>query len=431
MDRPGDGPRTVIDDLRRAAGADAVHQPRPGEWSVHGAPPRAVVQPTTAQGVAAVLALCSVRGWTVEPAGAGTWLDHGCTTARSIDVVLSTRRLSGRITTEPGDLVVGADAGVPLAALQQRLAHDRQELPLDPPAAAAATLGAVISHAAAGPLRAGSGTPRDYVLGLQVATGDGRLIRFGGRVVKNVAGYDVVRLLTGSRGSLGMITDAWLRLHARPADDRTFVLEAEPANLLEVVMGLRAVHPAAVELLAPSTASAVAARSAWLALVRLRGGREELADAVDRMRGIVGGLSLTEAGADVWKALGSLEAAASPLIRIASLPAEAGPLLDRCRRFIAGSGNELGDWHLAVHGTVGIARLWPARPIAAGAAEHLAAALGELRREAEAANASVLVEAAKQASPLAVRGAVDPAIRRLEAELKRVMDPAGILGSLA
>src|SRR5690606_26707295 len=196
----------MLDALRRAAGHDAVEAPAPGAWSVHGAAPQAVVSPPDADGVAAVLELCSAEGWTVEPAGAGTWLDHGRAPARSADIVLSTRRLRGRIDSEPADLVVGTDAGVPLERLQQRLASDGQELALDPPYAGDATIGATIATAAAGPLRAGYGTARDHVLGLEVVTGDGRRIHFGGRVVKNVAGYDGVRLLTGSRGTLGIIT---------------------------------------------------------------------------------------------------------------------------------------------------------------------------------------------------------------------------------
>src|SRR5690606_34511512 len=90
-----------------------------------------------------------------------------------------------------------------------------------------ATIAATIALAAAGPLRASAGTPRDHVLGIEAVSGDGRLLRFGGRVVKNVAGYDAVRLLTGSRGTLGVITSVWLRVRARPVAERSFALSGE------------------------------------------------------------------------------------------------------------------------------------------------------------------------------------------------------------
>ncbi len=415
----------MIDALRRAAGSGAVEAPAPAGWTVHARAAHALVSPDSADAVAAVLALCSSEGWSVEPAGAGTWLDHGRAPETAADVILSTRRLGTRIASEPADLVADVDPGVPLDALRDRLRTDRQELALDPPHAAGSTLGATISLAAAGPLRASAATPRDHVLGLVVATGDGRLIRFGGRVVKNVAGYDVVRLLTGSRGTLGVITGLWLRLRALPAGDRSWVVTGDASQLVQLVAGLATVQPAAAELLAPRTAARLGLPPAWALVLRLRGGPEELADALRRLRGLVAGLALDEVDTAFWQALDRAETAARPVIRVAGLPARLGPTLAHCEAFISASGNEIGEWQLAAHATDGIVRLWPGQD----PGDTVAEALIDLRAAAEADGGSVLLEGAGPAlqARVPIRGAVDEVTRRLERELKRVMDPAGIL----
>ena len=418
---------SLVEELRRTAGADAVAAAGDPRWHVHGLAPRAVVMPETPGAAAELLARASSEGWRVELAGAGTWLDHGSAPADAPDIVLSTVRMNARIETEPADLVVGVDAGVALGTLRDRLAADAQELPLDPPAAPAATLGGVISLASAGPLRGASGTPRDHVLGLTMVTGDGRVLSFGGRVVKNVAGFDIVRLITGSRGTLGLIASAWLRLRALPAADRTLALAGARDELLEVIAGLGNTAPAAAELLAPATAAKVTGAADWTLLLRLRGGRAEVADAAARIGGLIGGTQLTDLDDDVWPRLAALEAAAAPVFRARRLRAELAATLALCEQFIARSGNDLQDWHVSAHALDGIVRVWPARPMEAYG---LAAAGAELRAELESADGSLLVESAPAAlrDLLPARGAPDPVTARLEAELKRVFDPAGILG---
>ncbi len=431
----GDGP--ILDALRRAAGADAVAVPRPGEWSVHGAAARALVSPADADAVAAVLALCTAVGWTVEPAGAGTWLDHGRAPVRAADVILCTRRLATRVQSEAADLVVGADAGVAFDTLQHRLAGDGQELALDPPHHETATIGATVALGAAGPLRAAAGTPRDHVLGVEVVTGDGRRLRFGGRVVKNVAGYDGVRLLTGSRGTLGVITGLWLRVRARPAVDRSFAIAGELPALLQVVAGLNDVHPAAAELLGPATAAALGLPRAWTLVLRLRGSRAAIDAAARTIGGLCAGLGHGEVAVAVMAGLGRLEAAARPLARLAGLSSDLAPALDRAIHFISASNSTLDDWHIAAHARSGAVRLWPvaAGPAAAAGAasgpgaQRLAAALGALRSETERVGGTMLLECASPSlqSIVPAVAAADEVTRRLESGLKRVFDPAGIL----
>ena len=131
-------------------------------------------------------------------------------------LVIGLRRLGRVLEHEPGDLTATAEAGITLDALQAALGTGGQWLPLDPPASATATLGGVLAANAAGPRRQGYGTARDLVIGMRVVAADGQLIRAGGKVVKNVAGYDLVKLYIGSLGTLGIIVDATLKLRPRP-----------------------------------------------------------------------------------------------------------------------------------------------------------------------------------------------------------------------
>ena len=124
----------------------------------------------------------------------------------------------------PGDLTLTARAGTTLAEIERATAAERQLLALDPYGTARGTIGATIATASAGPLAHAFGTPRDLVLGLEFVTGDGAVIRAGGRVVKNVAGFDLTRLLTGAWGTLGVITEVSVRLRALPEMEESVAL---------------------------------------------------------------------------------------------------------------------------------------------------------------------------------------------------------------
>ncbi len=163
--------------------------------------------------------------------GAGTWLHAGRPIRHA--TALSTESHSGAIEYVPGDLVITVRAGTTLAEIAAITATHDQWLALDPLGSPASldrmTIGACVATASSGPLAHGFGRIRDLVLGLSFIAGDGSSVRAGGRVVKNVAGFDLVRLSTGAWGTLGVITDVSLRLHARPAVDRTFVIAIDAA----------------------------------------------------------------------------------------------------------------------------------------------------------------------------------------------------------
>lgn len=231
------------DQVRDAGAADAVR----------GVVPSLVVSPADESEVAAVLAAATSNGLTVVVRGGGTKLDWGAPPERC-DVVLSTSRIEGIVDHEPADLVCVARAGTTLAGLQERLRATpgfRQRLMLDPPQGAGATLGGVLATAASGPLRTRFGTPRDLVIGASFVLSDGTAGRSGGKVVKNVAGFDVAKLLVGSLGTLAVITEIAFRLHPLPSASRTVVLELRSVDELcafAAAVGRLQVTPNVVDL---------------------------------------------------------------------------------------------------------------------------------------------------------------------------------------
>jgi FAD/FMN-containing dehydrogenase len=140
-----------------------------------------------------------------------TWLKS------KTDLIVSTQRLNQIIEHEPADLIAVAQAGVKLTDFNAKLAENGQWLPLDPPNDGRATIGGVVATGIGGPQQFGYGRPRHSVIGMKVVLADGSLIKAGGRVVKNVAGYDLCKLFTGSLGSLGIITEVNFKLRPRPA----------------------------------------------------------------------------------------------------------------------------------------------------------------------------------------------------------------------
>ncbi len=203
---------TASTDTRRPGGA---------EDAVGGVVPREVVRPTSVEEVAEVLRAAAADGRTVVPVGGRSKLSWAAPPA-SCDLLLDTTGLDRIVEHVAGDLVVIAEAGVRLADLQSALAEHGQLLGLDPPEQGA-TLGGVVSANASGPRRLAYGTVRDLLIGTTVVLADGTVASAGGKVVKNVAGYDLAKLFTGSFGTLGLIVEVVMRLHPRPPETVTAV----------------------------------------------------------------------------------------------------------------------------------------------------------------------------------------------------------------
>src|SRR6185295_7364333 len=190
-----------------------------------------VIEPATAVDVAAALRHASDERQSIVIRGAGTKSDWG-RPAERIDVLLDMRRLNRLVSHQQGDLTAIIEAGATLHDVNEALARHRQWLPLDPPFAEHATIGGILATNDSGPLRHRYGTPRDLVIGIQLATTDGILSKAGGQVVKNVAGYDLGKLVTGSFGSLAAIVSATFKLTPLPGASKTITIAAAEIETL-------------------------------------------------------------------------------------------------------------------------------------------------------------------------------------------------------
>lgn len=185
--------------------------------------PGLLVLPGSAEETALCLKVCFEADAAVVPAGHMTWLDCG-NPLRRADVVLSLRRMNRVIEYSPPDLTATVEAGLTLSEFNAAAKNERQWLPLDPPGFTSASVGAIVASGSSGALRLGFGTPRDYVIGLKLAHADGSRSKSGGRVVKNVAGYDMNKLYVGSYGTLAIITEATFKLRPLPERSSTVVI---------------------------------------------------------------------------------------------------------------------------------------------------------------------------------------------------------------
>lgn len=223
------------------------------EDAVAGVQPSLVVEPASEEEVASVLRYANDAGLAVIPRGGGTQGGLGAPPRRA-DIILSMSRLNAVVEYAPHDLTVTAQAGLPLADLQRALGAERQWLALDPPLDPDATLGGLISTNATGARRLRYGGVRDQIIGVRVALPDGTIARGGGKVVKNVAGYDLPKLYTGALGTLGVILSASFRLYPLPLSSATATLTAEslPA-LCAVVQRILALPltPTSIDIFSP------------------------------------------------------------------------------------------------------------------------------------------------------------------------------------
>jgi len=190
--------------------------------AVEGVVPSAVVAPGSLESLAATVQMASELGYVVIPRGGGTKMDFGHPPSRA-DIVVSLERLNRIVSHEPADQTATVEAGITMAGLQAGLGKRGQYLPLDPPHGDAGTLGGALATNASGVLRTSFGTARDLVIGARVVQADGTVVRSGGQVVKNVAGYDLNKMYIGSLGTLGILAEVNLKLQPLPAAGRLLI----------------------------------------------------------------------------------------------------------------------------------------------------------------------------------------------------------------
>jgi len=399
------------DELVDMAGEVATRPGVPGD-AVSGMVPALVVTPGSAQDVSAVLRASSQRGWTVVVRGGATKLSWGAP-PRRCDIILETSRLDQLVEHEPGDLICVAGAGMTLGSLQSVVAGAtgyHQRLMLDPPQGNQATLGGLVATRAAGPIRARYGTMRDLLLGAQFVLSDGTIARTGGKVVKNVAGYDIDKLLVGSLGTLAVLVEVAVRLHPVADSSRTVLLESlSPGQASSFCAALRraAAVPSLVEMLWPERA----------VLVRIDSspeGADRQAERVVALHPRARVLDEPEARGWEQRIEGRPWGGSGPVVGI-SVPLSAISALLELAEREAASGALL---ELSVRGTIGVgeARLVADPQVFTRTREGIEKLGGQLEMHRSGADMGRLGSAQQ-----------DPVARRLMKAVKTTLDPGGVL----
>ncbi len=373
--------------------------------------------PGSPDAVALLLGTAHQEGWRVRIEGAGTWLQSDA----PADLALTTRRLDRIPAIEPADLTATAEGGIGLDQLRQQLADRGAWLGIDPPGLAGRTLGSVVATATAGPLRHGFGPIKDHLLGVTFVTGDGRMVQSGGRVMKNVAGYDLTRLQTGGFGAFGVIVLVHLRLRTLPRADVTYLLEGAREDLTQVGEDIAGagLTAAALELVSP----ALARRERWVLAVRLAGSPALVAADEAGLRAASGGgggggggrftaLRAEEAHA-FWMRLAEGFAVRPVTFRIGGVPEASDELLDLLQ-------HQLGDEWISASPAAGAIR-WTG--------EASIERLQRLRRTLAGLEVPLTLERAPWPWRSAVGhfGAYREGVGPLVAGLRRTFDPGGAL----
>lgn len=377
--------------------------------AIVGLRPRAAYAPATLEEAAEVMAMAARERLRLGFVGGGTALGLGAAPA-GLDAVVRTERLARILEHAPADQVVIAEAGVTLAALQAALAGHGQRLALDAPRPERATIGGLVATAGFGPLRARHGAIRDLIIGVTLVRADGEVARGGGKVVKNVAGFDLPKVACGSLGTLGLVAAAAFRLHPLPETTRTVrVPGIGPDRVVEVLAAARQAQ------LEPTSAVAIPAERGEAGGddlgVQFEGFGKGVAHQVARFVAIAGGGAEElddAAAAEFWRRHDAIRTAGPVRVRVAALPSRFAEV----RAQLAGLGP------LAWYATLGLGF--------AGGAAGDAAVVSAARAALVAGGGSLVIEEA----PAELRAAVDPwgpvppgfAIMQ---RLKRRFDPDG------
>lgn len=351
-------------------------------------------------------------GGRLAPHGSGHWWTDATPGTTPLDCAVP----GGLTRLDAADLVATAGAGCTLAELETGLGEHSAWLALDPPGPRTRTLGGVLGAGGSGPLAAGFGPPRDQVLGLTIVAGNGQLVRTGGRVVKNVAGFDLAKLVIGGHGAFGIIVEAHLRLRARPAADRTRAWALTDAPALAQRLVAAGVTGAAFEVVNPALAETLGLSRCWTLLLRALGTEDGVEEELDAAAGaLVGSAAVAGSAAppDVWPRWGDVVGAWPAIVRIGADPAgwgEAARLLE------------------ALPGTRGVSVTVPRGTVRGGFARLEPEMLRRLRESCVARRWPVTLERADAATRAAagIWGGLDPRVQALAESLRRVFDPNGV-----
>ncbi|MCY3801941.1 MAG: FAD-binding oxidoreductase [Chloroflexi bacterium] len=415
------------------AGREVTSGPALDEWSVDGLSPQVCVEPHSAEEMAAVLKAADDARAAVVPRGSGTKLALG-NVPSDYRISVSTARLDKVLEYTPADMTVSVQAGITLAELQKILAQENQFLPLDPPYGETATIGGVLAANSSGPLRAAYGTARDLLIGIRVAHPDGLVTKAGGKVVKNVTGYDLNKLYTGSLGTLGVIVEANFKLQPFPAVQRSVLAVMQPDAASNAVDALvdSVLMPSAVDLFDSRALSRLSpnANGGRGLLVKFGGN----AKAVDRQIRDIRSICSEATHIDVlsgeeqelvWNNARELQVAAAAagaaVCKISVLSSEVPQVFDEVRPAADSAGLEAMVWGRAVNGICHAAIYGADSDPAA-----VRSAIELLRSRLGGGSRSVVVESCPPAvkDGLDVWGdTVDPVALRIMKSIKQKFDP--------
>ncbi|ODH02231.1 glycolate oxidase [Nostoc sp. KVJ20] len=272
--------------------------------------PSCIVYPRSQEQLAAVIATAYTNNWRILPCGSGSKLSWGGL-AKSIDVVVSTERINQLIEHAVGDLTVTIEAGMKFSDLQTLLAKSRQFLALDPTAPESATIGGIVATGDTGSLRQRYGSVRDQLLGITFVRADGEIAKAGGRVVKNVAGYDLMKLLTGSYGTLGFISQLTFRLYPLAEASGTVVLTGSAEAISQAADILRgsALTPVQADLLSTKLVSSLGLGQGLGLIARFQSISESVKEQSNRVLevgqklGLNGAIFADDDEANLWQRL--------------------------------------------------------------------------------------------------------------------------------
>ena len=373
-----------------------------------GRPPEAVVRPADVEEVARVMSWATREGVGVLPVASGARTSRVGRDGRY--VALDTRRLSGIEAYEAADLTLTAGAGTPFSSVSDALAEHGQWAPFDPPHVDRRSLGGLVALGESGPLRTGYGELRNHVLGCTVVTGDGRILRLGGRVVKNVAGFDVLKAVVGSRGTLAVVTSVTLRAFPVPQVDRVLGRFAPSVEaLLEETqqVGRAPVLPVSCVLV-----DGVKSSGADAALVvRLHGARETVDVDQRRLEDHIGVPMETLEPAE-WADVPDHAEDHDVVIEASCRPSRLAPALEAVRA--------LGPESIFVDGYAAMVRV--------GLSDTTAEALEEAREGIEGAGGALRVRSRRVDPGLEAAGSRPTSgEERLIHRLQEAFDPGGVL----
>ena len=375
-----------IESLQEIVGENNVREAGAGD-AVEGVEPSFVVEPGSVEEASEVMRLASSEGLAVAPRGSGTKMHLG-DPPRELDLIVSSARLNEIIEYVPGDQVVRVQAGIKLADLQETLGESNQMLALDPPEQAA-TIGGIIAANSSGPRRYSYGTVRDLIIGIRIVLADGTIAKAGSKVVKNVAGYDLSKLFTGSLGTLGLIAEANFRLHPIRDVSRTVVAEID-GGPQEVYAATSAVvrtqaEPTAIELRYDGDQKLIA-----VLVESIEGGIEAKIETISHVLGSHGTVRDPQEGGQLGPMLPSVEKE-DALVKISTPPAELTAVLDS----VLGAAERRGLSYPKLTGHAGTGVTFVG--LSGGSVDDRAETIGELREIWSRRGGSVvLLEASRE-----------------------------------